>query len=52
MLAVLVHNGGGDGPGSQRGLEYAEGARHTDANVVFQTLPDALAWLWQGYGVK
>ena len=22
MLAVLVHNGGGDGPGSQRGLEY------------------------------
>ena len=31
---------------------YAEGARHTDANVVFQTLPDALTWLWQGYGVK
>jgi iron(III)-enterobactin esterase len=28
---------------------YAEGARHTDANVVFQTLPDALVWLWQGY---
>ena len=22
MIAVLVHNGGGDGPGSQRGLEY------------------------------
>ena len=22
MLAVLVHHGGGDGPGSQRGLEY------------------------------
>ena len=22
MLAVLVHNGGGDGPGSQRGMEY------------------------------
>jgi iron(III)-enterobactin esterase len=31
---------------------FAEGARHTDANVVFQTLPDALTWLWQGYGVK
>jgi iron(III)-enterobactin esterase len=22
MVAVMVHNGGGDGPGSQRGLEY------------------------------
>jgi len=31
---------------------YAEGARHTDANVVNQTLPDALTWLWQGYGMK
>jgi enterochelin esterase-like enzyme len=31
---------------------YAEGARHTDANVVFQTLPDALTWLWQGYPPK
>jgi enterochelin esterase-like enzyme len=31
---------------------YAEGARHTDANVILQTLPDALVWLWQGYGVK
>jgi hypothetical protein len=29
---------------------FAEGARHTDANVVFQTLPDALMWLWKGYG--
>jgi enterochelin esterase-like enzyme len=28
---------------------FAEGARHTDANVVFQTLPDALVWLWKGY---
>jgi enterochelin esterase family protein len=31
---------------------YAEGARHTDANVVFQTLPDALVWLWKGYAIK
>jgi hypothetical protein len=30
----------------------AADARQTDANVVFQTLPDALTWLWQGYGVK
>ena len=28
---------------------YAEGARHTDANVIYQTLPQALQWLWQGY---
>ena len=28
---------------------YAEGARHTDGNVVLQTLPDALTWLWQDY---
>jgi hypothetical protein len=31
---------------------YAEVARHTDAGVILQTLPDALAWLWQGYPVK
>jgi enterochelin esterase-like enzyme len=31
---------------------YAEGARHTDANVIYQTLPQALQWLWQGYGGK
>jgi enterochelin esterase family protein len=31
---------------------YAEGARHTDANVILQTLPEALQWLWQGYPIK
>ena len=31
---------------------YAEGARHTDANVIYQTLPQALQWLWQGYPIK
>ncbi len=31
---------------------YAEGARHTDANVILQTLPQALQWLWQGYPIK
>lgn len=28
---------------------YAEGARHTDAGVILQTLPQALQWLWQTY---
>ena len=28
---------------------FAEGARHTDANVIYQTLPDALAYIWQDY---
>ena len=28
---------------------YAEGARHTDANVILQTLPDALVWLWKDF---
>ena len=31
---------------------FAEGAGHTDGRVTRQTLPDALAWLWQGYPVK
>ena len=31
---------------------FAEGGRHTDPGVILQTLPDALAWLWQGYAVK
>jgi enterochelin esterase-like enzyme len=31
---------------------YAEGARHTDSNVILQTLPQALEWVWQGYPVK
>jgi enterochelin esterase family protein len=43
MSAVLK------GKGYPHKYVYAEGARHTDANVVFQTLPDALVWLWQGY---
>ena len=28
---------------------YALGAGHTDGKVIAQTLPQALAWLWQGY---
>lgn len=28
---------------------YAEGAHHNDDQVVRQTLPGALEWLWQGY---
>lgn len=28
---------------------FAESARHTDARVTRQTLPDALEWLWEGY---
>lgn len=31
---------------------FAEGAGHTDGRVTRQTLPEALAWLWQGYPVK
>jgi enterochelin esterase family protein len=31
---------------------YAEGARHTDANVIYQTLPQALEYVWQGYPIK
>lgn len=29
---------------------YAEGADHVDPRVIRQTLPDALVWLWSGYG--
>jgi enterochelin esterase family protein len=31
---------------------FAEGARHTDANVIYQTLPDALTYVWQDYKAK
>ena len=31
---------------------YAEGAGHTDANVIYQTLPQALEYVWQGYQEK
>jgi hypothetical protein len=31
---------------------YAEGARHTDANVIYQTLPQALEYVWQGFPIK
>jgi len=30
-------------------LVYAEAAGHVDGKVVNQTLPQALAWIWQGY---
>ncbi|HVZ71967.1 MAG TPA: alpha/beta hydrolase-fold protein [Polyangia bacterium] len=32
-------------------FEYALGAMHNDANVVNQTLPEALEWLWRGYPI-
>jgi enterochelin esterase-like enzyme len=32
--------------------ELARAARHVDRRVVFQTLPSALSWLWQGYGTR
>jgi hypothetical protein len=31
---------------------FAQGAKHVDGNVVRQTLPDALLWLWRGYPSK
>src|SRR6188508_1545871 len=31
---------------------FAEEARHTDASVIFQTLPQALEYIWQGYPIK
>lgn len=30
---------------------YAAGAEHIDQGVLEQTLPDTLAWLWQGYPI-
>jgi enterochelin esterase-like enzyme len=31
---------------------FAEEARHTDASVILQTLPQALEYVWQGYPIK
>jgi len=31
---------------------FAEEARHTDANVIYQTLPQALEYVWAGYTAK
>ncbi|HTI70928.1 MAG TPA: alpha/beta hydrolase-fold protein [Candidatus Limnocylindria bacterium] len=31
---------------------FAEAAGHTDGRVTRQTLPEALAWLWEGYTPK
>ncbi len=33
-------------------LVYAKGAGHTDKNVINQTLPQALEWVWKGYPVE
>jgi enterochelin esterase-like enzyme len=33
-------------------FDYAKGAGHVDGNVVAQTLPDALVWVWRGYPLK
>jgi enterochelin esterase-like enzyme len=30
-------------------FELAKGAGHVDRNVVMQTLPEAMLWLWRGY---
>ncbi len=32
-------------------FDYALNAGHVDGNVVAQTLPDALRWLWRGYPI-
>jgi enterochelin esterase-like enzyme len=31
-------------------LDHAAGAGHVDGGVVGQTLPEALRWVWRGYG--
>ena len=31
---------------------YAAGAGHADGNVVAQTLPEELLWLWRGYPIN
>jgi iron(III)-enterobactin esterase len=31
---------------------FAEGAWHTDTNVIYQTLPQALEYIWAGYPIK
>ena len=33
-------------------LVYAKGAGHTDGKVIAQTYPQALEWVWKGYGGK
>ncbi|MEP6653542.1 MAG: hypothetical protein ABJA82_09305 [Myxococcales bacterium] len=31
---------------------YAAGAGHADGNVIKQTLPEALLWVWRGYPIN
>jgi enterochelin esterase-like enzyme len=31
---------------------YAAGAGHADSNVIAQTLPEELSWLWRGYPIN
>jgi enterochelin esterase-like enzyme len=31
---------------------YAAGAGHADSNVIAQTLPEELTWLWRGYPIN
>jgi enterochelin esterase-like enzyme len=38
--------------GYQYRYVFANGARHVDGRVTRQTLPGALEWLWNGYGVS
>jgi enterochelin esterase family protein len=38
--------------GYQYRFVFCKGAHHCDGRALGQTLPDALAWLWQGYPAK
>jgi enterochelin esterase-like enzyme len=40
------------GKGYHYRFVFADGARHTDANVIYQTLPQALEYIWAGYQAK
>ena len=33
-------------------FDYAADAGHVDGNVVAQTLPEAMKWLWRGYPIQ
>jgi enterochelin esterase-like enzyme len=43
MLAVLVQHGGGDGPGSQRGLEYDTVSDTYTTFIETEVLPESSA---------
>jgi iron(III)-enterobactin esterase len=39
------------GKGYHYHYDYALGAGHADGNVIAQTLPTAIAWVWRGYPI-